>query len=162
MKDEQKTREQLIEERNELRGRLERLEHLEHEHEELAKTLVESNRKLSMMIEHLPGMGYSCKNDEHWTMTFVSSGCEELTGYKPEELLDNAKVSYNQIIHPGDRDYVREHVEEALDNKQPWRLLYRIQTAQGDEKWVWERGVGVFSEDGQVITLLGYIINQAG
>jgi len=49
-----------------------------------------------------------------------------------------------------------------LDDKRSWRLLYRIQTAQGDEKWVWERGVGVFSEDGELITLLGYIMPQAG
>ncbi len=68
--------------------------------------LIESNRKLSMMIEHLPGMGYACKNDEHWTMTFVSSGCEELTGYTPEELLDNTKVSYNHIIYPIDFHFV--------------------------------------------------------
>ena len=162
MNDKQKSKEQLIEELAELRKRVEELEHLEHKHEELAKTLIESNQKLSMMIEYLPGMGYTCKNDEHRTMTFVSSGCDELTGYPPNDILENRSISFNEIIHPADRDYVREHVNDAIKNNQGWRLLYRIQTAGGEEKWVWERGIAVFSEDGELITLLGYIMPQAG
>jgi PAS domain S-box-containing protein len=162
MDDEQKTKEQFIEEIRRLRSRIEELEHLEREHKKCSQTLVESNKKLSMMIEHLPGMGYSCLNDENWTMTFVSSGCKELTGYSSEDLVENKTISFNEVIHPSDRAYVREHVEDALEKKQPWRLLYRIKTAQGEERWVWEKGVGVFNEQNELLILLGYIMPQAG
>ena len=81
MKDQDKSKKQLIEELSQLRKEIAQLEELEIRHEQLDKTLTESNQKLLMMIEHLPGMGYSCKNDSHRTIEFISSGCYELIGY---------------------------------------------------------------------------------
>ena len=162
MKDEGKSKKQLIEELNQLRKKIAQLEELEIRHEQLDKTLMESNQKLLMMIEHLPGMGYSCRNDNQRTIEFISSGCYELTGYKPTDLIDNHKISFSDIIHPSDLPYVRDHIQEALANKQSWRLLYRVKTASGQEKWVWERGVGVFSNENHVINLQGFITDQSG
>jgi len=157
-----KSKKQLLEEIKELRRRCRKMEALESKHLELEKSLKESNQKLSILIEHLPGMGYARKNDPDWTMETVSSGCFELTGYKPEELIGNRAISYNEIIHPHDLQYVRGHVQEALGKKEAWHLLYRIKTASGQEKWVWERGVGVFSDEDEFIWLQGFITSQAG
>ena len=46
----------------------------------------------------------AAKPDRDWTMLFISQGCYELTGYKPESLLNNAVLSYNDLIHPEDRE----------------------------------------------------------
>src|SRR4051812_4692862 len=42
---------------------------------------------LDMLLSNLPGMVYRCLNDELWTMEFVSAGSEDLTGYRPEDLI---------------------------------------------------------------------------
>ena len=118
-----------------------------------------SQFSLSMLMSNLPGMVYRCLNDRDWTMEFVSEGCLELTGYKPSDLIGNKRVAYNSLIHPHDQPLVREQVQKALEAREPFRVVYRIQTAAGEEKWVWEQGQGVFSKNGELIALEGFITN---
>ena len=61
------------------------------------KNLLESKRMLSTLAGNLPGMAYRCKNDQNWSMEFVSPGCLELTGFSDHELVNN-KPPYEKII----------------------------------------------------------------
>lgn len=123
----------------------------------LKKELEESRREMATLLANLPGMAYRCRNDPHWTMVFVSEGCRELTGYASEDLQENATVSYAELIHPEDRQRVWREVQEALKREEPFQLVYRIHTATGEKKWVWEQGLGVFSEGGELSHLEGFI-----
>ncbi|MBN2225943.1 MAG: PAS domain S-box protein [candidate division Zixibacteria bacterium] len=122
-----------------------------------AMALRESERKLSTLMSNLPGMVYRCLNDEHWTMEFISEGCRNLTGYRRNELLGNRVKSYNEIIYPDDREMVRNHIDHELKQGQPFQLEYRINTASGGIKWVWEQGVGIFADNGALEALEGFI-----
>lgn len=117
----------------------------------------ENQRVLSTLLSNLVGMAYRCRVDEFWTMEFVSEGCRTLTGYSPEELLSNKRISYEAITHPDDRERVRREIYESLDCGKQFDLEYRIITAQGIERWVWERGVGIASADGKTMVLEGFI-----
>ncbi len=119
--------------------------------------LRESRRALATLLGNLPGMAYRCRNDRDWTMEFVSEGCAELTGYQAEELVGDTKVAYADLIHPDDRPQVWEEVQAALRDRRPFRLNYRIRTAAGEERWVWEQGTGVFDEDEELEALEGFI-----
>ncbi|MBD3371941.1 MAG: PAS domain S-box protein, partial [Candidatus Coatesbacteria bacterium] len=128
--------------------------------DELRRTeeaLRDSERRLSTLMGNLPGMAYRCLDDENWTMLFVSEGCLALTGYQPEALIDNKVAAYAELIHPDDRDEVRETVERALAEKGRYELNYRITTAEGAERWVWEQGRGVYDEDGRLEALEGFV-----
>jgi len=48
---------------------------------------------------------------------------------------------------------VWQQVQKAVAKKEDFRLLYRIITAKGEEKWVWERGRGTFDENGELLYL---------
>jgi PAS domain S-box-containing protein len=121
--------------------------------------LSESQRTLSTLMGNLPGMAYRCSNTPKWTMEFVSSGCYELTGHHPEELISDRSVSYGDLVHPDDRDVGSEYIQAALGENRPFKLTYRIRTASGEERWVWEQGVGVRDSSGEVVAVEGFIID---
>lgn len=119
--------------------------------------LRESQRKLATLLGNLPGMAYRCRNDRDWSMEFVSEGCLALTGYRPADLVGNRTAAYADLIHADHRQMVWDQVQEALGGQRPFHLVYRISTASGKEKWVWEQGNGVFSGRGEVLALEGFI-----
>ena len=119
--------------------------------------LKESQRTMSTLMGNLPGMVYRCMNDENWTMKFISGGSFELTGYTEEELLDNKALSYADIIHPDDQEYTTRQVNNALAERRQFQSEYRIKTKDGIQKWVWEKGIGVWDEDDNLLFLEGFI-----
>jgi PAS domain S-box-containing protein len=126
------------------------------ERQRAKQALEESQRVLSTLISNLPGMAYRCRNDDNWTMSFVSEGSLELTGYRPDELMEGRVVSYGDLIHPEDREMVWETVQAALTSRNQYQVTYRIVTPEG-ETWVWEQGRGVTSAEGEVVALEGFI-----
>ena len=121
--------------------------------------LEESERSKSVLIANLPGIAYRCRYDEEWTMEFVSEGCLRLTGYASDDLLFNKKISFNKLMLPEYREYARAVWERAMAERVPAALEYRILTAEGEEKWVFEQGVPLFDETGTVEFLEGLIID---
>ncbi len=112
---------------------------------------------LTFLLRNLPGMVYRCKNDPDWTMLFVSEGCYDLTGYKPDDLLHNKNISFNDLIIPEDRQKIWDQIQVAIKENQKYEFIYRIHTADQQEKWVWERGQAVFDDKQQFIALEGFI-----
>jgi PAS domain S-box-containing protein len=119
----------------------------------------ESQRRLKTLMSNLPGIAYRCKNDADWTMEFVSDGCLELTGYPSEDLINNRNVSYVSLIVEEDQKYVWDQIQISINNKEPFELFYRINTANFQEKNVWEKGRGIFSKEGELIALEGFIVD---
>ncbi len=127
------------------------------ERKEAERAIRESERQLSTLMTNLPGMAYRCRNDENWTMDFVSEGCRELTGYNPDELRNNAKVSYMELVEESYREKLWDAVQTAVAKQEAFEIVYPIAKADGAEKWVWERGQGVFSPNGRLLFLEGFI-----
>ena len=92
------------------------------------------------LLANLPGMAYRAHRNPSWTLKFVSSGCETLTGYRSTELTGLGPVSYVDLIHPRDRDRVRGVVQQAVARRQPFEIEYRIHRRDGQERVVWEKG----------------------
>ncbi|MBD3224518.1 MAG: PAS domain S-box protein [Caldithrix sp.] len=123
----------------------------------IEEKLSESQRRLATLISNLPGMAYRCLNDAHWTMEFVSDGCETLTGYRAEDLTGNRIIDYNSMIIPEDRKRVRTEVAEKLEKNQHFEIKYRIQKQSGEVRWVWERGTMVPCENHPSQVIEGFI-----
>lgn len=112
---------------------------------------------LDSLIDNLHGMVYCNLYDEHWTMVFVSKGSEQLTGYRPEDLMQNHVVSYEEITHEDDRALVRSTIADSVSSGIGFEIEYRIYHADGSLVWVLERGHPIYNDHQQVIALQGYI-----
>lgn len=115
------------------------------------QALRKRERQLQVLMDNLPGMAYRCRYDPHWTMLFVSQGCARLTGYEPEELINNRVTSYANLMDDEDNERILDEVQAALDKDESFSLEYGLTRRDGSRIWVWERGRGVEEEDGTVV-----------
>jgi len=120
------------------------------------KRLKENHQKLSAILDNLHGVVYLCNNDPDFTMNYISDGITELSGYPPKDFIDNQVRSFNSIIHKDDQQLVWDEIQAAVEIKQGYSFEYRIITSEGNIKWVWERGKGLFERD-HLVHLEGFI-----
>lgn len=119
--------------------------------------LRESERILSDLISNLPGFVYRCTNDRNRTMLYISDVCEEITEYRPEQLIENSFISFNDLIRENYREEIFNKWQSIIAEKGYFELEYPLITKSGTEKWVWERGKGIYSEEGNLLYLEGFI-----
>jgi len=121
------------------------------------RMLTERTRRLETLIGNLPGIVYRCRNEPTWPMEAVDGEVEALTGYTAAELESDDVEWGADIIHPDDRETMWETVQEELEADGAFEVTYRIRTRDGDTRWMWERGRGVYADDGSVEALEGFI-----
>lgn len=116
-----------------------------------------SRRGAASLLDGLPGLIYRGRNNRQWTMEFVSAGCLQLTGYPAQYLTDTYEHSYSTLILEEYAEYVWAGVQQALLRREPYELTYRIRCADGRIKNVWEKGVGIYADTGEVLGIEGAI-----
>ncbi|HSV87868.1 MAG TPA: PAS domain S-box protein, partial [Bacteroidales bacterium] len=119
--------------------------------------LRERERVFSTLIGSLPGMAYRRAFDRQLTTLFISQSCHTITGYHPEDLIYNKTISFNDIILPEFRNSIWEKWKKAVAKKTVLEYEYQICKADGEARWIWERGQGVYDENGKVQYLEGYM-----
>lgn len=124
---------------------------------ELDDALIKSERSKTLILSNLLGIAYSCKNDEDWTMTYISEGCFELTGYRPDELMDKPDISFHQLIIPEYREPLFTKWRAETDFSAKSRDEYPIRTKTGEIKWVREESQRICDAQGNTIGIEGFI-----
>ena len=122
-----------------------------------------SYRSLTGLVNRIPAMIYRARNDKNWTMEYVSDGCLELSGYSPEQLLNQSQLSFGSLIHPEDASEVWAEVQIALENMTEFELSYRLFHESGACQYVLDKGKGIYSDTGSILGVEGVIlaINRA-
>jgi diguanylate cyclase (GGDEF)-like protein/PAS domain S-box-containing protein len=116
-------------------------------------------RMLDALMDNLDGMVYCGLYDPEWTMTFVSKGCQDLTGYSTDDLIFNKRISYEKVTHEDDRTFVRNAISQAIEQGNRFEVEYRIRHADGHIVWVSERGNPIYNELNEIQAIEGYIQN---
>ena len=111
------------------------------------EALAEHNRRLETLISNLPGIVYRCRNEPGWPMEFVAGECEAMIGYAADKLECGEVLWGEDVLHPDDREEMWEQVQTALAADEPFEVTYRVETADGDVRWMWERGRAIGPDD---------------
>jgi PAS domain S-box-containing protein len=110
------------------------------------KRLGESAEKFRTLADNIPGVVYLCRNDARYTMLYLNDAVARLTGYPCAEFLDG-RVSFVDLYHPDDAAAIFREVNQALEKRQAFHLIYRLRRRDGEWRWVEEWGTGVFAND---------------
>lgn len=122
------------------------------------EALQETQRRLTTLMQNLPGMVYRCKNDDQYTMEYISDQVFSITGYKAEELINNKTKAFSDLIVEEDLGKIKEQIQASIEQHKAFQLVYRIKTSSGFEKWVWEQGIGIYSDkEDELVALEGFI-----
>jgi PAS domain S-box-containing protein len=132
-------------------------ETLEHQVIERTAALRDSEHRISTLLDNLPGYVYRVANDLDYTPQFISEGVFLVTGYRQEEYLIDRTISCGKEIYSADVNPVWEIVQSAIAAKQPYECEYRIITKLGTQKWVWERGRGIYGQNEELLFLEGFV-----
>ena len=127
------------------------------EKEKLTRNYLQEQKKLQTLVNNLPGIAFRCKFDLNWTMNYLSEGCTELLGYTQRELVNNKFLSFENLIHPDDKQRVRDEIEHMCQMRKRYAIEYRIITKDQKEKWVLELGSPDFNSELEITHIDGYI-----
>jgi PAS domain S-box-containing protein len=102
------------------------------------------------LMVNVPGAIYRSAWHAGHTLELISDEIERISGYPPANFLASARRTIPSIIHEDDLERVMEAVAHAVDDTKPFVLEYRIVRADGEVRWVLDRGQLVHGTGGRV------------
>ncbi|MGD1936755.1 MAG: PAS domain S-box protein [Cyanophyceae cyanobacterium] len=88
-----------------------------------------------------------------------SDGVEEILGLE-ENSFGGTFEDYVALIHPEDLDAAQQAIAQALRTEQEYRIEHRIVCPDGSIQWIRSRGETWRNDQGEVIGLLGSVLND--
>ncbi len=112
--------------------------------------LRDSERTWRTLTEAMPQLVWFTRADGH--CEFLSGQWAEYSGVPIEQLLGHGWL---QLVHPDDRERTEQAWNEAVADRAPYDLDYRIRRADDGYRWFRARGVPLRDEDGRIIKWYG-------
>jgi PAS domain S-box-containing protein len=120
----------------------------------------DSEQQFRSLIGNIPGISYRSLAGGDESMVFISDAVERVTGYPALDFTGTpAARQFGALLHAGDRARVSQTIADALRERRPYLVEYRLLHADGSIRWLWENGTGVANDAGQLQWLDGVILD---
>ncbi|MFD2245475.1 PAS domain S-box protein [Pontibacter ruber] len=116
------------------------------------REVLEAKNLLQSTLENIPEVIFSA--DQHFTITYVSPQCQELTGYSEEDFLADPTL-WVQSIYEEDRHILKEQVLPALRAGKRQQFELRVVHRNQEQKWIQFRLSPMVNEDGLIYRIDG-------
>jgi len=115
---------------------------------------------LLSLFDHSNSILFKWKNDEKWSVAFVSKNVHSLLGYSKEDFEING-MCYSQCIHSDDLANVKQEFEQAIKNQDYFlkHHPYRVQSKSGEIKWILDQTIIVRNDKNEIINYIGYLLD---
>jgi len=127
MRDEDKTKKQLITELAEMRRRIAELEKIDVERKQVEESLKESEARLMVFAEQLPNMIFINKKGR---VIYANKKCESVTGYKRDEFY-SSDFDFLTLIAPEYRELVKSNFRRHMNGEEVEPYEYTLITKAG-------------------------------
>ena len=94
---------------------------------------------LRSLMATVPGAVYRSAWHADHRLELITDEIERISGYPADNFIASSRRTLMSIIHPDDRDDIMRAVATATDER-PFGLEYRIVRADGEIRWVLDRG----------------------
>lgn len=121
------------------------------------EALKDSERKLAHLVANVPGYLYQCSNTPGWPVSYMSEGCQRLTGHPPEAFIEDRPVRFSSLILPEYRQAATDRWYKAIQGSGVFEAEYPIRHADGSVRWLWERASGVRDDQGRLLMVEGFV-----
>lgn len=114
----------------------------------IEESLESGERRFREFADAMPLTVWSAAADG--TVDYQNKYVRELTGLTADELLAPAPAGWLATIHPDDRSRCMEVWTEAITTVKPYRIIFRIQSHDGQYRWHLTQAVPLLDANGVV------------
>lgn len=151
MNDKDKTKEQLINELNEIRRQITELEKSRTELKRAEEALRENEERFRIITEN--ALAWIWEVDTNGKYTYSSPLVEKILGYKPEEVL---KKHFYDLFHPEEREELKKAAVDVFLKKQSFReFINKNVHKNGKTVWLSTSGSPILDSKGNLIGYRG-------
>jgi PAS domain S-box-containing protein len=102
------------------------------------------------LMVNVPGAIYRSAWHANFTLELISDEIERISGYPAANFIASKKRTLWSIVHPDDRPTIQAALNQASTDGEPFGFEYRIIRADGEIRWVLDRGQLVSGSGGRL------------
>ncbi|MBE9180372.1 PAS domain S-box protein [Oculatella sp. LEGE 06141] len=129
------------------------------ERQQAEEALKHSESRFRSIVSNLLGAVYRSRAEDNFSTVFFSETVEELTGYPVSLFMNDPSFTIFNITHPDDLAATEEIINQSLAAGQPYTLEFRIIRADGEVRWLFEKGQGAYDTAGNLVWIDGVLFD---
>jgi diguanylate cyclase (GGDEF)-like protein/PAS domain S-box-containing protein len=110
------------------------------------------------LVEDLPAVTYIADFVGTFTLRYVSPQLERMFGYTADTWMRD-ESAWVEAVHPDDRERIVAEAEACIAAQLPFDFEYRLMTADGRVRWIWEKTAVQRGADGQPLAVNGVMVD---
>ncbi|RXK03318.1 sensor domain-containing diguanylate cyclase [Halarcobacter bivalviorum] len=100
-----------------------------------------SKKEFELLVSNIPDIVYKREIDKKQAVIYLNNSLEAILGYKSEDLINNQKLSFEDLILEEDLNYVQYTLNNLIEKniEKSVTLKYRLKQKSGNYIWVKDR-----------------------
>ena len=156
VRDQDKTKQELIDELRTLRSELARVKEEAGQARLARDALLESEKRFRQMADNIEAVFWVNSMEDNKVL-YVSNAYEIIYGQSTRSLYQDPE-SWMKLVHPDDLEIVRQFVSDRILGKRK-RVAYRIIRPDGEVRWIHSRCFPVYDPEGAICRLAGVALD---
>jgi PAS domain S-box-containing protein/putative nucleotidyltransferase with HDIG domain len=120
--------------------------------------LREAEARYRVLVEQSPAATYVDAIDDSSSTIYISNRIEDICGYPVEDWINN-KDFWLSIVHPDDREMMREKNLSTNLTLEPFQMEYRMIAQDGHVLWVRDEAIMMYDEESKPHHWQGVLLN---